>query len=78
MTVIVIVGRLSAEGGPGLEADDIALIMLAASLGQAVAMAFAGHASTLLGRRRFLTLWGVGSAVLAPAVWMWAMGTGTL
>lgn len=69
LVVIVLTGRLVADNG--LPAESAAIAMGIASVGQAIGMAFAGHLSSITGRRRFFVLWGLLGAVAGPALWWW-------
>ena len=68
MVVILATGRLETD--LGLSGGRVAIIMGIASVAQAAVMSVTGHASTLLGRRRFFVLWGMAGVVVAPAVWL--------
>ncbi|GAB4094814.1 MFS transporter [Brachybacterium horti] len=75
-TVLLLTARLG-EGG-ALAATEVALAMGIASVAQALAMALAGHLSTVVGRRRLLTLWGIAALLLGPPLWWAAVGSGSL
>ncbi|MCW1804294.1 MFS transporter [Brachybacterium squillarum] len=75
-TVLLLTARLG-EGG-ALAATEVALAMGIASVAQALAMALAGHLSTMLGRRRLLTIWGIAALLLGPPLWWAAVGSGSL
>ena len=67
MVVLHLAGRLGGPGG--FTATQVSLVMCAAAVAQAVGMSMSGHASSLLGRRRFLVLWGLLAAVAGPVLW---------
>ena len=69
MVVIVLTGRMVSD--VGLSPTQASAAMGIASIGQAVVMAFAGHLSTRLGRRRFFVSWGVAALLAGPALWWW-------
>ncbi len=69
MVVIVLTGRMVTD--VGLTATQASAAMGIASIGQAVVMAFAGHLSTRLGRRRFFVIWGLAALVGGPVLWWW-------
>ena len=75
-TVLLLSARM--PGLTGLSATSVSVAMGLASVAQAAAMAWAGHLSTLLGRRRLLTVWGALAAVAGPAAWWWAAGSRSL
>lgn len=64
VTVLILPSRLRAEAG--LSATETALVMACAALAQALAMACAGHLSSVLGRRRLLVTWGLVAAAVSP------------
>lgn len=67
-TVLVLPSQIQASGY--LEGSEIAVVMGVASVGQALAMATAGHISTYLGRRRLFAWWGLGALLVAPWLWL--------
>lgn len=70
MVVIQLTARLVSD--IGLDARTASLVMVAASIAQAVFMAIAGHLSTLTGRRTLFVGWGLTACCLGPVVW-WAI-----
>lgn len=72
MAVAVVTSQLGVV--VGLDGRSVTLTMLVATAVSAVAMAASGHASTTVGRRRFLVAFGAGAAVLAPATYLAAFG----
>ncbi|MDO5698688.1 MAG: MFS transporter [Dermatophilus congolensis] len=69
MTVIVLTGRMVTD--VGLTATQASAAMVIASIGQAVVMAFTGHLSSRIGRRRFFVVWGLLALLAGPALWWW-------
>ena len=69
MVVIVLTGRLSVDNG--LTPQQASIAMGVAAVGQAMGMVFAGQLSTLTGRRRFFTIWGLIATVSGPLLWLW-------
>ncbi|MBO3723847.1 MFS transporter [Actinomyces bowdenii] len=74
--VLLLSARL--PGLTGLSAAEASVAMGAASVAQAAAMAWAGHLSTLVGRRRLLMAWGAVAGAVGPVAWWWAAGATTL
>lgn len=74
MVVILATGRL--ESDLGLSGTRVAVIMGVASVAQAIVMSTTGHASSLLGRRRFFVVWGLGAALVAPLLWFSTIAAG--
>lgn len=74
--VLLLSARL--PGLTGLSAAEVSVAMGAASVAQAAAMAWAGHLSTLVGRRRLLMSWGAVAGAVGPVAWWWAAGATTL
>ena len=70
-TVLLLTGRLATD--TGLPATGVSLAIGIASIAQAIMMAFAGHLSTRIGRRRVFLVWGVAAAVLGPLLWWLAV-----
>jgi MFS family permease len=70
-TVILLTSRLATDAG--LPATQVSIAMGVASVFQALAMAVAGHLSTLAGRRRLFVIWGTVAAVLGPFLWYLAV-----
>lgn len=68
MVVIVLAGRLARE--LGLDGGRVGVVMGLAALCQVGVMALTGQLSSVLGRRRFFVLWGLGAAVLGPLLWL--------
>lgn len=66
------VPTLTAElsGSAGLDAETVPLVMLGATAASALAMAAAGHLSTLIGRRAFFMAFGLAAAVLSPMIFL--------
>ncbi len=69
MVVIVLTGRLMTDNG--LSTQQASIAMGVAAIGQAMGMAFAGHLSTITGRRRFFVIWGLVATVAGPLLWAW-------
>ncbi|MGL5860659.1 MAG: MFS transporter, partial [Phycicoccus sp.] len=76
MVVIVLAGRLASD--LGLDGGQVAVVMGVATITQAVVMAGTGHLSSLLGRRRFFTTWGVLAATAGPLLWLGTLGHGVI
>ncbi|MGL5866633.1 MAG: MFS transporter [Dermatophilaceae bacterium] len=76
MVVIVLAGRLASD--LGLDGGQVAVVMGAATIIQAVVMAGTGHLSSLLGRRRFFTIWGVLAATAGPLLWLGTLVHGVI
>lgn len=76
MVVILATGRL--ESDLGLSGSRVAVVMGIASVAQAVVMSMTGHASSLLGRRRYFVTWGLVAAVLAPLLWLGTVAVGVV
>src|SRR5699024_7411579 len=70
-TVLLLTERLN-QGSP-LDPTAVPVVMGLASVAQALAMAVAGHLSTLTGRRRLLVIWGAAAAVAGPVLWWCAV-----
>jgi MFS family permease len=75
-TVLLLTSQLGAASG--LSATSVSVAMGIASCAQALAMALAGHLSTLVGRRRLFVLWGIAATVLGPVLWWAAVGATSL
>ncbi|WP_245822945.1 MFS transporter [Brachybacterium avium] len=75
-TVLLLTERLSTDAP--LEPIAVPIVMGLASVAQAVAMALAGHLSTLVGRRRLLMIWGAAATVTGPLLWWLAVTSPTL
>ncbi|WP_394216460.1 MFS transporter [Brachybacterium vulturis] len=75
-TVLLLTERLATDAP--LEPIAVPLVMGLASVAQAVAMAVAGHLSTLVGRRRLLMVWGAAAMVAGPLLWWLAVTSPTL
>ncbi|BDA63383.1 MFS transporter [Actinomyces capricornis] len=73
--VLLLSARLPAL--TGLSAAEVSVAMGIASVAQAAAMAWAGHLSTLVGRRCLLMAWGAVAGAVGPAAWWWAAGATT-
>ncbi|WP_153506236.1 MFS transporter [Cumulibacter manganitolerans] len=73
MVVILLAGRLAVD--LRLDGGQVALVMGAASVAQAVVMSLTGHASSVLGRRRFFVGWGVLAGIAAPVLWLGTLST---
>lgn len=70
MVVIALPGRLALDAG--ISAGQVPLVMVVASVAQALAMSVTGHWSTLLGRRRFLVWSGLVGLICGPVL-LWAV-----
>src|SRR5699024_10476695 len=66
-TVLLLTERLNQDSP--LDPTAVPVVMGLASVAQALAMAAAGHLSTLTGRRRLLMIWGAAAALSGPLVW---------
>ncbi|MGQ4510418.1 MFS transporter [Dermabacteraceae bacterium P13147] len=75
MVAILIVSRLRSDGG--WDGETVSLIMLVASIGQALAMSVTGHLSTLTGRRGFFLGWAVLALLGGPLMWLLALQAST-
>ncbi len=73
-TVLILPSRLVAD--VRLTATEASTVMGIASVAQALAMAVAGHLSTVVGRRRLFVAWGAAGLVLGPALW-WLLTGGS-
>lgn len=69
MVVIVLTQRMATD--VGLSASQASIAMGMASVGQALAMAWAGHLSTSTGRRRFFVGWGLAGLLGGPLLMGW-------
>ena len=70
-TVLLLTERLNQDSP--LDPTAVPVVMGVASVAQALAMAAAGHLSTLTGRRRLLMIWGAAAAVAGPVLWWCAV-----
>lgn len=68
-TVLILPSRLASDAG--LSAGSVPLVMGVASVAQAIFMALAGQLSSLTGRRRLFSYWGIIAMIFGPIVW-WA------
>lgn len=75
-TVLLLTARLGTDSS--LTASAVPVVMGIAAIAQALAMAVAGHLSSLVGRRRLLTCWGVSAMLLGPLLWWGAVHAPTL
>ncbi|MDN5822194.1 MAG: MFS transporter, partial [Brachybacterium sp.] len=75
-TVLLLTERLATDAP--LEPIAVPVVMGLASVAQAVAMAVAGHLSTLVGRRWLLMVWGAAAMVAGPLLWWLAVTSPTL
>ncbi|MEE1650772.1 MFS transporter [Brachybacterium sp. J144] len=75
-TVLLLTARLATDSS--LSPEAVPLAMGVAAIAQALAMAAAGHVSSLVGRRRLLVVWGAVAAVLGPVLWWAAVHAPTL
>ena len=75
-TVLLLTERLNQDSS--LDPTAVPVVMGLASIAQALAMAAAGHLSTVTGRRRLLVIWGAAAAVAGPVLWWAAVSAPTL
>src|SRR5699024_10443420 len=75
-TVLLLTERLNQDSP--LDPTAVPVVMGLAAVAQALAMAAAGHLSTLTGRRRLLVIWGAAAAVAGPVLWWCAVHAPTL
>lgn len=73
--VLILTSRLGVN--TGLAPTQVSWAMALASGAQAIAMAFAGHLSSLFGRRRVLIGWGALAVITAPWLLRAALGATT-
>jgi MFS family permease len=75
-TVLLLTERLGADSS--LAPSRVPVVMGVAAVAQALAMAVAGHLSTLTGRRRLFLVWGAAATVAGPLLWWAAVTSSTL